>query len=77
MDRRITILGAGSTGMTTAAWLESGGWEVTLWDTPEQSEDFEVIRRQGGIMLRGGSGKTGCVMPHQLTNDFSAGLVLV
>ncbi len=74
MDRRITILGAGSTGMTTAAWLESGGWEVTLWDTPEQSEDFEVIRRQGGIMLRGGSGKTGCVMPHQLTNDFQQAL---
>ncbi len=74
MDRRITILGAGSTGMTTAAWLEAEGWEVTLCDTPEQSEDFEAIRRQGGILLRGGCGRTGCLMPHRLTNDFQAAL---
>ena len=57
MGKKITILGAGSAGMTTAAWLEMDGWEVTLWDTPDQAGDFEAIRRQGGIILRGGSGR--------------------
>lgn len=60
--------------MNTAAYLGMEGWEVTLWDTPEQSEDFEVIRRQGGIILRGGSGHTGCQMPDRLTNDLKEAL---
>ena len=74
MGKKITILGAGSAGMTTAAWLEMDGWEVTLWDTPDQAGDFEAIRRQGGIILRGGSGRTGCRMPHRLTTDLREAL---
>ena len=59
--------------MATAAYLTMEGWDVTLWDTPEQAGDFEVIRRQGGILLRGGSGRTGCAMP-RLTNDLARAL---
>ena len=72
MEKTITILGAGSSGMTTAAWLEMEGWKTTLWDTPEEAGDFEAIRRQGGILLRGGSGKTGCAMPWRMTTDLAA-----
>lgn len=68
MDKRVTVLGAGSSGMATAAYLTLTGWEVTLWDTPEQAGDFEAIRRQGGILLRGGSGITGCAMPRLTTH---------
>ena len=74
MDKCVTVLGAGSSGMTTAAYLGMEGWDVTLCDTPEQSGDFEVIRRQNGIILRGGSGKTGCQMPWKLTNNFKEAL---
>lgn len=73
MDRKVTVLGAGASGMATAAYLTMEGWDVTLWDTPEQAGDFEVIRRQGGILLRGGSGRTGCAMP-RLTNDLARAL---
>jgi len=59
--------------MATAAYLALKGWEVSLWDTPEQSADFEVIRQQGGILLWGGSGLTGCAMP-RLTNDLAQAL---
>ena len=34
MGKKITILGAGSAGMTTAAWLEMDGWEE--WYTAER-----------------------------------------
>lgn len=73
MDKRVTVLGAGSSGMATAAYLTLTGWQVTLWDTPEQSGDFEVIQRQGGILLRGGSGMTGCALP-RITTDLAQAL---
>ncbi len=72
--KTVTILGAGSSGMATAAYLTLAGCQVTLCDTPAQAEDFSVIRQQGGILLKGGSGKTGLVMPHKLTNDFEEAL---
>lgn len=70
MNKNITILGAGSTGMSTAGYLTLCGCRVTLCDTTDQATDFDAIRAQGGILLRGGSGKTGCAMPWKLTNDF-------
>lgn len=73
MNKRVTILGAGSSGMSTAAWLKSQGWETTLCDTPEQSE-FDTIRKQNGIILRGNSGSNGCMMPDRLTHDLAEAL---
>lgn len=58
--------------MATAAYFTLKGWEVTLWDTPEQA-DFEAIRLGGGIRLEGGSGLTGCAMP-RLTHDLAEAL---
>lgn len=57
--------------MSTAAYLTLCGSRVTLCDTPEQAVDFDVIRKQNGILLRGGSGKTGCSLPYKLTHDFA------
>lgn len=74
MDKHITILGAGSTGMATAAYLTLCGCRVTLCDAESQAADFEQIRMQNGIILRGGSGKTGCAMPWKLTTDFGEAL---
>ncbi len=71
----VTVLGAGSSGMSTAAYLTLAGCQVTLCDTPAQAEDFSVIRQQGGILLKGGSGKTGLAMPYKLTNDFKEALL--
>ncbi len=73
MNKRVTILGAGSSGMSTAAWLKSQGWETTLCDTPEQSE-FDAIKKQKGIILRGNTGSNGCHMPDRLTYDFAEAL---
>ena len=69
-NRDVVILGAGSSGMSTAAYLTLAGCWVTLCDTPEQALDFEQIQQQNGILLRGGSGKTGCALPYKLTHDF-------
>lgn len=60
--------------MATAAYLTLSGCCVTLCDTVEQAVDFDIIRKQGGIILRGGSGKTGCSLPYRMTNDFSEAL---
>lgn len=61
--------------MSTAAYLSLSGCRVTLCDTPEQAADFDTIRTQNGIILRGGSGKTGCILPYKLTNDFAQALL--
>ena len=73
-NKKMTILGAGSSGMATAAYFTLNGCSVTLCDTVEQAIDFEIIRKQNGIILRGGSGKTGCVLPEKMTNDFAEAL---
>ena len=74
MNQRITVLGAGSSGMATAAWLTRQGWQVTLWDVPGQSVDFETIQQQGGIQIEGGAGYNGLIMPHRLTTDLEEAL---
>lgn len=71
--RKIAVIGGGSSGMATAAYFAKLGYPVVLCDTPEHTEDFPQIRRQGGILLRGGSGQCGCAMP-ELTENFEQAL---
>lgn len=78
----IAVLGCGSSGMATAAYLTQAGHRVILCDIPEQAGDFEAIRQQGGITLSDENGQVTCTMPWQLTTDFAqalqnANLVLV
>lgn len=57
--------------MATAAWLTSLGHAVTLCDTPEQAEDFDAIKAQGGILLDGALADSKPHMPARLTTDFA------
>lgn len=82
MNERIAVIGCGSTGMATAAWLTDRGFEVILCDTPGQAEDFADIRRQGGIFMEGALCDEDPFLPYAMTNDFGeavsgAGVVLV
>lgn len=70
MGEKITVVGCGSTGMATAAWLTGRGCAVTLCDTPQQAEDFAAIRRQGGIYLEGAPAGENPFLPAVLTNNF-------
>ena len=48
MNKRIVIIGAGASGMVTAAWLLQHGHEVIVCDTEAQSKvDFAQIRENG------------------------------
>lgn len=70
MAKKLTVVGAGASGMATAAYYTLSGWEVILCDFFEQAGDFEAIIKQNGILLRGMSGRNGCAMPAMLTHDF-------
>lgn len=66
-NMKVTIIGSGSTGMATAAYLISKGVAVTICD--EQTEDFPAIEKQGGIIARGNAMR-GTFRPDALTDNF-------
>jgi len=72
MNKRktLTILGAGGTGHAMAAYFSLCGLDVCLCDSAEYGDRFAAIEKQGGIELRGNSGKSGLVMPALVTTDF-------
>ena len=67
MVQRITVIGAGSTGHSAAAYLTQRGFTVTSHDDSRFSSRFEDISRLGGITLRGEA--HGTFMPACLTTD--------
>ena len=71
MQEKLTVIGCGSTGMATAAWLTKRGFSVTLCDTESQSEDFEIIKKQNGIFLEGALYEETPFLPERLTVDFN------
>ena len=74
MKTDVVIIGCGTTGKTTSAWLTLHGMSVTLCDTERFAPDMDAIRAQGGILLRGCSGVTGKAAPACMTTDFNAAL---
>lgn len=74
MKTDVVIIGCGTTGKTTAAWLTLRGVSVTLCDTERFSPDMDSIRRAGGVLLRGRSGFTGKASPAWMTTDFQQAL---
>lgn len=74
MKTDVTIIGCGSTGKATAAWLTLRGHSVALCDTERFLPDMDDMRTHGGILLRGGSGETGKAMPALVTTDFASAL---
>lgn len=71
MSKNITVVGAGSTGLATAAYLTLRGHRVLLCETAENGGDLESIRARNGILLRGNAGITGLAMPDRLATDFT------
>jgi opine dehydrogenase len=71
MKKKITVIGCGSTGMATAAYLSTKGFAVTLCDTPEQSnEDFSAINDVGGIYIEGAVSYNQPIPVSSITNNF-------
>lgn len=67
MIQRITVIGAGATGHSAAAFLTLRGYSVTLYDDERFASRFDDIRRLGGITLRGEA--HGTAMPACMTTD--------
>ena len=74
MKTDVVIIGCGSTGKTTSAWLTLQGKSVTLCDAERFAPDMDAIRQQGGILLRGRAGSTGKALPSCMTTDFQKAL---
>lgn len=49
MVQKVTILGAGNGGLTTAFHLASLGVQVKLWAHPDHSKSLEGVKNKGGI----------------------------
>lgn len=74
MKTDIVIIGCGTTGEATAAWLSLRGKRVALCDADHAFPRMEIVRGRGGILLRGNAGITGRAMPDLLTADFAEAL---
>lgn len=67
MVRKITVIGAGSTGHAVASVMSQRGFEVTFHDDDRFASRFQDIEELGGITLRGGMHGTG--KPVCMTTD--------
>lgn len=59
MVRKITVIGAGSTGHAVASVMSQRGFEVTFHDDERFASRFQDIEELGGITLRGGHARHG------------------
>lgn len=57
MIRNITVVGGGSTGFATTAWLTARGFSVTLCDNESFAPVLGEVEENGGILLRGKAGR--------------------
>jgi oxygen-dependent protoporphyrinogen oxidase len=53
MDRKlkITILGAGISGLATAYWLKKAGWDVTVLESHSEPGGSMVSRKENGFLI--------------------------
>ena len=64
MIKKITVVGAGSTGHAVAGIMSMRGFEVTLFDDARFSKELDAVKELGFIELRGkirGIGTPACV----------------
>ncbi len=69
--RQVTVCGGGNAGLAMAADLTLMGHEVNLFELPTFDSNIKAVLRNGGINITGStaSGKTGIVMPKEVTTD--------
>lgn len=68
MNERITVIGAGGTGLAAAADLTLAGCRVTLYEEPQYEKNLRVVADRGGIQLVG-AGRTGHAKVDRITTD--------
>lgn len=73
MNERITVIGAGGTGLAAAADLSLAGRSVTLYEEPQYEKNLRVVADRGGIKLVG-AGRTGQAKVDRLTTDIREAL---
>jgi opine dehydrogenase len=73
VNARITVLGAGGTGLAAAADLTLAGCRVTLYEEPEFEKNLRVVADRGGITLTG-AGRTGLAKIDRVTTDIREAL---
>jgi opine dehydrogenase len=73
VSERITVIGAGGTGVAAAADLTLAGCRVTLYEEPEYEMSLRAVRDRGGITLIG-AGRTGHAKVDRITTDIREAL---
>ena len=68
---KVTVCGGGNAGLTMAADLTIMGHEVSLFEVSAFESGIRAVLDKGGIKITGNtaSGKTGTVMPKEVTTD--------
>ena len=68
---KVTVCGGGNAGLAMAADLILMGHEVNLFEVPAFESSIRAVLDKGGIKITGdtASGKTGTVMPKEVTTD--------
>ena len=68
---KVTVCGGGNAGLAMAADLILKGHEVSLFEVPAFESSIKAVLDKGGITITGNtaSGKTGTVMPEEVTTD--------
>ncbi len=70
-DKKIAVIGAGNSGLCMTGHLLSEGYEVALWNRPDE-EPFEELCRAGTISVHGALG--GSFTPDLLTTSMEAAI---
>lgn len=73
MNARITVIGAGGTGLAAAADLTLSGCRVTLYEEPEFANALRDVEDRGGITLTG-AGRTGHAKVDRVTTEIGEAL---
>jgi opine dehydrogenase len=72
-DKKITVIGGGSTGHAVAADLTLAGFEITLFEEPQFEERLKPARSAGGIQLKGAAHQ-GFATINKITDDIEEAL---
>ena len=67
-NRKITVIGGGSTGHAISADLTLAGFEITLFEESQFREKLQPAGSAGGIRIKG-AGRQGFAKINRITDD--------